>query len=77
MSKLLKNIEANVCDNYESKINVGLIYSLVDIEDYINVYGFIGFTQNFKQVYLSDEFKINIPFGLRSDKKIIELNINY
>ena len=77
MPKLVKNIEGNIYDNHEGKIFIGGIIGGIDTEDYININGFIGYLQNFKSVYNTEENNVNAVFGLKTENDVINLNISY
>lgn len=80
MPQLIKNIEATIYQPINGDLNtISLINGYVQIEDYINLFGFICYLQNLTKV--EDTYSLIQPlsFGLTNEYNIspIELDINY
>ena len=67
MPVLLKNIEVNVIETITSEINVfSTIKAEAQFEDYININGFVGYLQSFKQVSEVETLSKPITFGVKT-----------
>lgn len=78
MPILLKNIEGEILDNFETTTKlVKIIEGSYGEEDYINLGGFEAFLQDFRKANEVVDL-INPPtYGLKNNTDFIELNISY
>jgi hypothetical protein len=76
MPRLIKNISARVLDFLESEsMTTWLIETSFGDEDYFELTGFIGYTQNFKFVNQVDELQPIVNYGLNiNTDELFELN---
>jgi hypothetical protein len=78
MPNLLRDIQGEYISVYEDTvIGNNLIKSKVGYADYIDVYSFIAFLQDFSQALSVTPISTPINFGLRNNTSFIELNISY
>jgi len=79
MPALLRQIEANILDNFTSEVNMMTISGTIGMEDYIKIGSFEAFLQNFSNAQETYEYDTPAVFGLlRNNKeKFIELEISY
>lgn len=80
MSQLIKNIQGEQIDiNTGSVVSINSIQGLVQEEDYINVFGFVAYTQNLMKVEETVLLTKPIGFGLKNNLNlpIIDLKIDY
>lgn len=79
MPALIRNIQANVLDNFSSSITILSISGEIGVEDYIKLYSFEAFLQNFTNVIETEVYETPRQFGLLRNKKedFIELEISY
>jgi len=79
MPRLIKKIVGEVTNDVIGQIRKVQMFGEYDSEDYVNIYGFIGFTQDFSKVMNCEHYNSLIFYGLKHDRDIItnELNISY
>jgi hypothetical protein len=80
MPQLIKNIEGNAYLVTTGKITVfKAITGEVQLEDYINLFGYIAYLQNFRKVEYSELLIKPSLFGLinRYNLPMVTLEINY
>jgi len=80
MPILIKKISGEALKNVsDSILYVSAINGQIQREDYINLYGFIGYTQNLSRVEETSLLNKPSPFGLKNayDNTIVTLEINY
>jgi len=80
MIQLITQVEGEVLGNYIDFVPyVSNVSGQIQREDYINVYGFIGLTQNLTKAEYTITFNVPFYFGLtnQSNKEIVTLEINY
>ena len=64
MIQLLKNIKGNFVTEIKGVVNyIGTIEAEIQQEDYVNIYGFTAFLQNFSQIPKTESFAIPNLFG--------------
>lgn len=77
---LIKNIQGEVLGNYIDVVPyISNVSGQIQQEDYINVYGFIGCTQNLSKSEFTSSLDILYFNGLvnQTNNTIITLEINY
>ena len=78
MPKLIQNVQGEILDNF-----IGSVYTFTPIigqigqEDYINLNGFIAYTQNFSRAEASETLQKPVNFGLVNNKQIVTIEISY
>lgn len=79
MPRLIKNITSEIIEDKNALINKFTINSDIGLEDYISIYNFTGFLQNFISVVELDEFVDLRYHGLISNnnKTFTEIEISY
>ena len=80
MSKLIRKVEGEVIKNIIDDVKyVTDITGVIQKEDYIDLNGFIGCTQNFSKIEETFPLTYNLSIGLpnRLRQKFIDLNVNY
>lgn len=80
MIQLLKNIQGNFVTEIKGNIKYGKsIIGDVQREDYVNIYGFTAFLQNFSKTPITKGLVKPNPFGYKPPIGIIQQNveINY
>jgi hypothetical protein len=78
MIQLIQNIEGNFISEIKGNINLARsIVGDVQGEDYINIYGFNAFLQNFSQIPKTEGFTIPISFGYAPPVSIIQKTLEY
>lgn len=79
MPILVKNIEANLLDNFSGEINLLSVSSVIGSDDYFKVFGIEGYLQNFTKVVESEKYNRPDTFGLKrnKDKEFRLLEISY
>jgi len=79
MIKYIKNIETEIIqENTDTVILTSNIGGKIGLEDYVDVYNFKGFLQNFTKVETKDVIDVNYKGVLDNTQKIFfELNIDY
>jgi hypothetical protein len=72
MLKLIKNIQGELLTSKVGSVNMhNGISAIIQMEDYINVYGFEAFLQNYTKVEEPREFlEIPLNFGLPNEYKL-------
>jgi hypothetical protein len=61
MPQLLKNITGNLSVEYSTEINyVNVLTGEIQLEDYINLNGIIGYLQNLTQTEFEKEFEAGL-----------------
>jgi hypothetical protein len=64
MIQLLKNIKGNFVTEIKGVVNyIGTIEAEIQQEDYVNIYGFTAFLQNFSQIPKTESFSTPNSFG--------------
>jgi hypothetical protein len=80
MPQLIKKIEASVKPYLTGNVfYVKSIYGVIQEEDYINIYGYIAYLQNFRQTEYTQALAIPLSYGLINPNKIemVTLQIDY
>jgi len=79
MINFIKNIEAEIIEEKISNIGIAsIVNGVIGLEDYVDVYNFKGFLQNFTKVYHKEEYKVNYKGVLSNiESDFIELEIDY
>lgn len=80
MPKVIRNISGEILPNYESTINVfSTPIGLIGNTDYIEVFNFIGFVQDFRSAKSIETLQKPLSFGLKNQYglPIITLEISY
>lgn len=80
MPKLIKKVEGELFDNPIGDVKyIKTVTGEIQVEDYINLNGFMGFLQNLSRVEETTSLIIPINFGLKNNhnKPMITLEINY
>lgn len=80
MIKLITNIEGDVLGNYVNEVTyVSNVSGQIGREDYIDVPGFIGLSQNLSKAEFTQLLDTPFYFGLtnQSNKAYVTLEINY
>ena len=79
MPRLIKNIIAEIIEENISTINFNSINGQLGLEDYVEVYNFTGFLQNFVNVYKTEELLDLTYYGIMSNnnKVLTEIEISY
>ena len=78
--ELFRNIQGEVYPNVIDSINyVSRVTGQIQREDYINLNGFVGFTQNLSRAEFTAALAIPLAFGLKNAYNIkpITLEISY
>lgn len=79
MPRLIKNISAEIIEESISTISFNSINGQLGLEDYVKVYNFTGFLQNFLSVYKTEELLDLRYYGIISNnnKTFTEIEISY
>jgi len=80
MPILLKSVKSNVLDSYVGNLYfVSAIQASLQLDDYINVNGFIAYLQNYQYVESVTKLDKPIEFGLKNQYNLptITLEISY
>jgi hypothetical protein len=80
MPKVIKNVSAEILPNYIGNVTIlPTPVGLVGENDYIEIFNFVGFTQNFKFVKSLETIEKPNGFGLKNQFNIpiITLEISY
>jgi len=79
MPALLRQIEANILDNFTSEVNMMTISGTIGMEDYIKIGSFEAILQIFSNAQELEMYDTPSEFGLLRNKKeeFIELQISY
>ena len=80
MPQLIKNIQAEAIDINTGSVNgVNSIVGLVQQEDYVQLYGFVAYLQNFTKTDETVLLKKPLNFGLKNglNRPINYLEIDY
>lgn len=80
MPRLIKNIIGEVIQDTSSTIKNMLEFkSNIGYDDYVRVYGFEGFIQDYRFVIKTESITNNKIFGMLSNnnKEVIEIDISY
>ena len=78
--QLVKNIQGEFLTNLSNEVRyISFITAEIQLEDYIELNGFIGFLQNLKQTEETKSLLVPNPMGLKNqfNKEVINLEINY
>lgn len=77
MAQLIKNIQGVFYDNPTSNVNyLKSIDSTIQQEDYIEIYGFIAYLQNFTEIPKTNLLKKPLLLGLKNSNNIAVINLN-
>ncbi len=80
MPKLLKKVEGEIYEPITNNVvYVKSVSGEVQVEDYINIGGFIAFLQNLSEVQVTSRLSKPLNFGLKNNINIqpITLNVDY
>tara|TARA_R110000782_G_scaffold21299_1_gene57355 strand:- start:46135 stop:46377 length:243 start_codon:yes stop_codon:yes gene_type:complete len=80
MPQLIKNIQGSVQPYITGNVfYTSSISGIIQEEDYINLYGFIGFLQNLKQTEYTSALTVPLMFGLPNFDNIpmVTIQIDY
>ena len=78
--QLVKNIQGEFLTNLSNEVRyISFITAEIQLEDYIELNGFIGFLQNLKQTEETKSLLVPNQMGLKNqfNKEVINLEINY
>ena len=80
MPKLLKSIQGNIVENIMGDVNYVIgVSGEAQLEDYINLNGFVAYLQNFSRVRSLTELQTPLEFGLKNtyNVEMSTLEISY
>lgn len=80
MPQLIKKIQASVQPYLIGNVfYVTSITGLIQEEDYINLYGYVAYLQNFKQTEYTETLTMPLSYGLKNldNSLMITLQIDY
>ena len=71
MPQLLKSIQGNIVENIMGDVNYVIgVSGEAQLEDYINLNGFVAYLQNFSRVRTLTELQTPLEFGLKNTYNI-------
>lgn len=68
MPILIKQLEANILDNFSSEVNMISISAISGTDGYFKIFGLEGFLQDFTKVVESEEYILPNEYGLKVNK---------
>lgn len=80
MPRLIKSIQGNIVENIMGDVNYIIgVSGEAQLEDYINLNGFVAYLQNFSRVMSLTKLQTPSEFGLKNtyNVEINTLEINY
>lgn len=80
MVKLVRNVTGTILQSYSGEARLfSNISGEVQLEDYVNLYGFVAYLQNFQHVDYVEVLQKPITFGLKNQYNLptITLEISY
>jgi hypothetical protein len=80
MPQLIKSIQGNIVENIMGDVNYIIgVSGEAQLEDYINLNGFVAYLQNFSRVMTLTKLQTPSEFGLKNtyNVEINTLEINY